>query len=326
MSTGTTNFFKLMTTLDEEQLNPLRGDAAIEALPQSVKLAQAFNYLKPGFERIGVDGTEFQSFISSGVKELKQAWVQFIQTQATKVLSADLGKLIEMAENSFEKQSIKTSEVNNIINFVLTYYSVIHKRSINKKEVIEGILMSGIIKKSSFYQKLNNADKESLSVLSWSEEASNRDEIWRHFTLQSCRFIKQALMSIREVVDQYEDMGLQMRLQNLIDKAEYEQFNHLKKNKFSEKLSVLFLFLVGVGSMLLMPMFNETEQTASQNNMANFNHSTTEKAVPVSFRTAFSPNQKPITVSTNIENSQRLQELQRQQHFFSPQDTAVMQK
>jgi hypothetical protein len=319
MQAGSTNFFKLMATLDEEHINPLRGDAAIAALPAPVKLIQTFNYLKPIIEKLGVDASEFQDFISSGVQELQSAWVKFINSQATIVLTNDLSRLVGITENAFQSESIKTSEVNNIVNFVLTYYSVIHNRSISKKEVIESILLSGIIKKSSFYQKINTADKTNDSFLSWSDESPNKDEIWRHFALQSCRFLKQSVHSLRDVVDEFNDMGVQTRLQELVDRAEYEQFNKLSKKGYSDKIGVFIVFLLGISSMLIMPFFEEDTNNQLNNNSSLVNQHKLHNTVKGSQTVSFSPGtSKPhsfndlnaLTVSTNTNNSSN--------SFFSP--------
>jgi len=320
MQAGSTNFFKLMSTLDEEHMNPLRGDAAIAALPTPVKLIQTFNYLKPMIERLGVDASEFQNFISSNVQELQSAWVKFINNQATIVLTNDLSRLVEITENAFQSESIKTSEVNNIVNFVLTYYSVIHNRSISKKEVIESILLSGIIKKSSFYQKINTADKNNDSFLSWSNDSSHKDEIWRHFTLQSCRFLKQSVHALRDVVDDFNDMGIQTRLQGLVDKAEYEQFNQLSKKGYNDKIGVFIVFLLGIGSMLIMPFFEEEPSSNQISNKPSLTnkpalHNSAQGSQPVSFSNGASKphsfnNLSSLTVSTNTNRSSN--------SFFSP--------
>jgi len=269
---GNTNFFKLMSSLDAENINPLRGDGSISLQPNS--LMQVIQTQAGVFGRLGVDLTEFQKLCGSSLRELHATWKQFIATQASIVLTSDMNKLVKIAEGAFDRKGIRTAEINSIVNFILSYYDSVHHRSISKKEAIEGVLMRGLIKKSSFYQKIARADKHFDGVLHWDEASSESDDIWRHFVLQTCRFLKHAVVEVDDLLD--EDQEITDRLQAIINADEKEQFNQGKGRRSGWFLPVT-LFVLGLGGLTLIPApsvqnkltkedhFNQTETTVTAN-------------------------------------------------------------
>lgn len=251
---GNTNFFKLMVFLDSEKINPMREGGLESASSQPLNLTRSIQSLKPRIERLGIDVADFQEQCGGSVREIHKAWVHFITSQAKIVLTNDVKKLIQIAEMSFKNQSIKSSEVNSIINFILSYHEVIHHRGISKKDVIEGILMSGITKKSSFYQKISNAERENDGTLTWKTSDSHKDEIWRHFILQTCRFLKQTIHNLEYIL--MDNGELREKLQQMVDKAEFEQFNHQPGVRKGDLVGLSVLFVIGLFALLGMPMMD----------------------------------------------------------------------
>jgi hypothetical protein len=247
---GTTNFFRLMSSLDEEQINPLRGEGSITLQASALELS--IQSLAPAVARLGVDISEFQKRASHSLRELHKNWGEFIQQQAREILSGDMDRLISNLDQNFATKNIKGSEINSIVHFVLSYYEVVHRRAINKKEVIEGVLMRGLVKKSSFYAKISQADKVSQGQLTWDISDANADDIWRHFALQTCRFLKQAVSEMETFLDDAD--GLRRRLQNLLDKEEREQFNQGTGRRPLNMFLPIVLFGLGVGGMLALPI------------------------------------------------------------------------
>lgn len=245
---GHTNFFRLMNSLDEEQINPLRGEGAVALTPTALQTAIAS--LGPSFGRMGVDLAGFQKETSSNPLNLPRLWNDFIRQQARELLSGDMSRLMSSIDSCFERGAIKSSEINGIVNFVLTYYEVIHRRSINKKEVIEGVLMRGLIKKSSFYQKIAQADKDTEGVLSW-KGASKNDDIWRHFSLQTLRFLKQSTFELEDFLE--DTSAMRQRLQDRIDSEEYDQFNQGSGRPSATSWLPMLIFAVGLGALLTVP-------------------------------------------------------------------------
>ena len=246
---GSNNFFRLMSSLDEENINPLRGEGAIALKGQS--LETTIQALAPAISRVGIDLSEFQRKAATSLIELPRAWREFIRTEAKKVLSGDMDRLLVNIHQNFEKKSIKSSEINAIVHFVLSYYEVIHRRSINKKEVIEGVLMRGLVKKSSFYAKISSADKAHHGVLTWDDALEQADDLWRHFTLQTLRFLKQAIFDMEDYLDNSAD--IKARLQEIIDREERDQFNGASGHRMFANWLPLMLFLLGVGGLMFLP-------------------------------------------------------------------------
>ena len=245
---GTTNFFRLMNSLDEEHINPLRGEGAITL--QAPALEISIQSLAPAIARLGVDISEFQKRASTSLRELHKNWSEFIQAQAREILSGDMNRLLGNLDRNFAAKNIKSSEINAIVHFVLSYYEVVHRRAINKKEVIEGVLMRGLIKKSSFYAKISVADKSNQGLLTWEPSHEVSDDIWRHFALQTCRFLKQAITEMEKFIDHPE--ALRSRLQLLIDKEEREQFNQGTGRRPLNMFLPVILFGLGLGGMLAL--------------------------------------------------------------------------
>jgi hypothetical protein len=253
-----------MSSLDQENLNPLRGDGSLTL--KGVPLENSIRSLGPSMGRFGVDIAEFQRKAATSLIELPRTWREFIQKEAKKVLSGDLNRLMSNIDKNFERKCIKSSEVNSIVNFVLSYYEVIHRRAINKKEVVEGVLMRGLIKKSSFYAKISQADNNNEGLLTWDQDSSHNDDIWRHFTLQTCRFIKQAIGDMEHFLD--EPAALKTQLQDLIDREERDQFNRGSGRRAVGQWLPFLLFGVGVTGMFLMPN-GANDQMGVQKQMAS---------------------------------------------------------
>jgi hypothetical protein len=245
---GSNNFFRLMNSLDDENINPLRNEGAIAL--QANALEDSIMALSPSFTRMGLDMSVFSKATTS-LKELPQTWRHFIAQQAKEILSGDMNRLLANINENFTERSIKSSEINAIVNFVLSYYEVIHRRAINKKEVIEGVLMRGLIKKSSFYQKISVADRDHEGILTWDASQKNQDDIWRHFTLQTCRFLKQATGELEDLLEDPQD--LRNRLQKLLDQAEQEQFNQGVGKRSLGTFLPLMLFGLGLAGLTLLP-------------------------------------------------------------------------
>jgi len=256
---GNTNFFKLMSSLDAENINPLRGDGGVTL--QANSLMQVIQSQAGSLSRLGVDLSEFPKLCESSLRELQSTWKQFISTQASIVLTSDMNKLIQIAEGAFDRKGLRTAEINSIINFTLSYYDSVHRRSISKKEAIEGVLMRGLIKKSSFYQKIAQADKSQDGILSWDIASKENDDIWRHFILQTCRFLKHAVTEVDDLLD--EDQEITHRLQSIINADEKEQFNQGKGTNSSWFMPIA-LFGLGLGGLMMLPSPTETNT-----NMAN---------------------------------------------------------
>jgi hypothetical protein len=257
---GTNNFFRLMNSLDEENVNPLRGDGSIAL--KGASLETTIQALAPAIGRFGVDVAEFQRKAATSLIELPKTWQEFIRMEAKKVLSGDLDRLLNNIDKNFESKTIKSSEINSIVHFVLSYYEVIHRRSINKKEVIEGVLMRGLVKKSSFYAKISQADK-SDGHLTWDSSHAQSDDIWRHFTLQTCRFIKQATLEMDDFLD--DATALKSRLQDLIDREERDQFNRGSGRPSFGQWLPFVLFGLGVAGIFAIPQAqNNVEPTSVQ--------------------------------------------------------------
>lgn len=237
-----------MNSLDEEQINPLRGGGAL-AVPAS-SLQTSIQMLAPSMGRLGIDVSRFQNQAASSILSLPRAWSDFIRKEARSILTTDMNRLLESVDVMFESRSLKSSDINSVIHFVLSYYEVVHRRSINKKEVVEGVLMRGLIKKSSFYQKIAQADKDNEGELSWNSESKKSDDIWRHFTLQTLRFLKQATQELEELLE--DPASLRARIQEKIDQEEFDQFNSGSGRKSTPWTPLLFFF-VGIGIMLAIP-------------------------------------------------------------------------
>lgn len=252
---GTNNFFRLMNSLDEEQINPLRGGAI--SVPAS-SLQTSIQMLAPSMDRLGIDVATFQNQAAHSLLSLPRAWGDFIRKEAKTILTTDMNRLVESVDVMFENRSLKSSDINSIIHFVLSYYEVIHRRSINKKEVVEGVLMRGLIKKSSFYQKIAVADRDHDGQLSWNSELKQSDDIWRHFTLQTLRFLKQATQELDDLLE--DPASLRARIQEKIDEEEFEQFNSGSGRRSTPWMPVI-LFLVGVGAMLAIPGPSQKAET-----------------------------------------------------------------
>ena len=246
-----------MNSLDEENINPLRGNGAIVVQPST--LEDSILALSPSFTRMGLDMSVFTR-ASTSLKELPQTWRHFIAQQAKEILSGDIDRLLTNIDRNFETRTIKSSEINAIVNFVLSYYEVIHRRSINKKEVIEGVLMRGLIKKSSFYQKISVADKDQKGILSWDASEKQHDDIWRHFTLQTCRFLKQATGELDDLLE--DAQGLREKLQKLLDRDEQEQFNQGTGKRSLGTFIPIVMFFLGIAGLMSLPM--PTHETAGQ--------------------------------------------------------------
>ena len=245
---GTTNFFRLMNSLDEECINPLRGEGTITL--QAPALETSIQSLAPAIAKLGVDISEFQKRASYSLRELHKNWREFIQQQAREILSADMDRMLNNLDRNFVAKNIKSSEINTIVHFVLSYYEVVHRRTINKKEVIEGVLMRGLIKKSSFYAKMSLADKSNHGILTWEPSLEVSDDIWRHFALQTCRFLKQAITEMENFLE--NPNALRDRLQNLIDKEEKEQFNQGTGRRPLNMFLPVILFGLGIGGMMAL--------------------------------------------------------------------------
>jgi hypothetical protein len=266
---GNTNFFKLMSSLDAENINPLRGDA-IALQPNS--LMQVIQAQSSSLARLGVDLNEFQKLCGSSLRELNTTWKQFISTQASIVLTSDMNKLVHLAEGAFDRKGVRTAEINSVINFILSYYDTVHRRSISKKEAIEGVLMRGLIKKSSFYQKIARADKLNDGTLTWDAASSESDDIWRHFILQTCRFLKHAVIEVDDLLD--EDQEITDRLQAIINADEKEQFNQ-GKGRRSGWFLPLTLFAVGLGGLTLIPTPEQNTHYTQKQGVQNTSHTLT---------------------------------------------------
>ena len=297
---GTTNFFRLMNSLDEEHINPLRGEGAITL--QAPALETSIQSLAPAIARLGVDISEFQQRASYGLRELHKNWREFIQQQAREILSGDMDRLLSNLDRNFASKNIKSSEINAIVHFVLSYYEVVHRRAINKKEVIEGVLMRGLIKKSSFYAKISSADKSTQGMLTWEPIHENADDIWRHFALQTCRFLKQAVTEMENFLD--EPDTLRRRLQDLIDKEEKEQFNQGTGRRPLNMFLPVILFGLGIGGMLALNVpvqktlfqSNAPSSVAIQTQEQSSNYA---EALPASMSGANLNQTNPV----NVENS-----------------------
>lgn len=243
-----------MNSLDEENINPLRDNGAIAVQPST--LEDSILALSPSFTRMGLDMSVFTR-ASTSLKELPQTWRNFIAQQAKEILSGDMNRLLSNIDNNFDTRSIKSSEINAVVNFVLSYYEVIHRRSINKKEVIEGVLMRGLIKKSSFYQKISLADKNEQGLLTWDANEKNNDDIWRHFTLQTCRFLKQATGELDDLLEDPQE--LRQTLQRLLDRDEQDQFNQGTGKRSLGTFVPAVMFLLGIAGLMSLPMPSLTE-------------------------------------------------------------------
>ncbi|MBF0198002.1 MAG: hypothetical protein HQL32_09835 [Planctomycetes bacterium] len=265
-----------MDWLDSEQVNPLSGKMAVAGADQS--LITSVQLLSPSIERLGVDITEFQKSLRQGAREIRRLWTQFILREANKVLMEDLNRLVELATVAFDKKEVSAAEVNGIINFVLSFNEVIHQKHVNKKDVIEGILMRGIIKKSSFYQKLSKAENSFDAKLSWAPKATGSDDIWRHFMLQTCRFMKQAVIHMEHILE--DGSGIRSRLQEIIDRDEYEQFNQMERSRLNQKLTAGGVFALGLAVLLGGP-FQSTDMGAESGSIAVEDNAALEKTLPV---------------------------------------------
>lgn len=251
---GSNNFFRLMNSLDEENINPLRKEGAT-AIPAS-NLEDSIMALSPSFTRMGMDMSVFTKATTS-LKELPKTWQAFIAQQAKEILTADMDRLISTIGQNFESRQIKSSEINAIVNFVFSYYEVIHRRSINKKEVIEGVLMRGLIKKSSFYSKISQADRDHEGVLTWDSSIKHHDDIWRHFTLQTCRFLKQATTELDDLLHEASD--LRQRLQAYLDQDEQDQFNQGVGKRSLGTFLPMLLFFLGIGGLMVLPNASQSD-------------------------------------------------------------------
>lgn len=243
---GVTNFFKLISSLDSEKINPF-GDATIQKNIASLEFPGLFEQLSPRFERMGVDMPSFRDKLFYGADELKRAWSKFITNEAEKVLTKDFVGLIELSKNMIHDKKITSTEVNTIIGFTIMYFDVIENKKINKKDVVEGVLMKGLIKKSSFYQKIAMADKDYGGVLSWDEKSDGHDMIWQHFVLQTCRFLKQTIHNLNHFI--HDGKHLKSEIQSMIDQGEFEQFKSKGRRgnkQYFFMLTLLFGLTTGV--------------------------------------------------------------------------------
>ena len=248
---GVTNFFKLLESLDAHKINPL-GGAMIQKNIASIDFPGLFEQMAPSFERYGVDVARFREKLFCRADELRKAWVNFITTEAEKILTRDFLALIELSKKMMDNRRITSTEVNTIIGFTIMYYDVIENRKINKKDVIEGVLLKGIIKKSSFYQKIAEAEQDNTGVLSWDEKDAMRDDIWQHLVLQNCRFLKQTIQKLSHYSQDAD--RLKAQLQEMIDQGEYEQFRSRGRSGIKLKYLVAFLLLLGSGVFLVQNM------------------------------------------------------------------------